>query len=406
MLLAHRIALAPNNKQAAYFARASGVARFAYNWALAEWRCEYKAGGKPSEMMLRKRLNALKREQFPWMLEVSKCAAQEAIINLGVSFSNFFRDCKKPKAQRRFHYPKPKKKGVHDSFCAANEVGTFRCDGKRVKLPVVGWVRMREALRFEGIAKYVTVAREGDRWFASILVETPEPKKLNQPCLAVGVDLGVKDFAVLSRPLNSETKFKGAKPHKAQIARLRRYNKALARKKKGSANRRKARVRLARLHATIGNVRKDYLHKLSMNIVRTFKVIGIEDLNVRGMSRNRCLARSIMDEGFRAFRSMLEYKAKLYGARVVVADRFFASSKTCSRCDCVKQTLSLATRTFVCDDCGASVDRDENASVNLEVFAASSAVSACGEARSGTVRKNRVKRASKKQEGSSLAEVA
>ena len=144
MLLAHRIALAPNHKQAAYFARASGVARFAYNWALAEWRCEYKEGGKPSEMMLRKRLNALKREQFPWMLEVSKCAAQEAIINLGVSFSNFFRDCKKPKAQRRFHYPKPKKKGVHDSFCAANEVGTFRCDGKRVKLPVVGWVRMRE----------------------------------------------------------------------------------------------------------------------------------------------------------------------------------------------------------------------------------------------------------------------
>ena len=186
MLLAHRIALAPNHKQAAYFARASGVARFAYNWALAEWRCEYKEGGKPSEMMLRKRLNALKRKQFPWMLEVSKCAAQEAIINLGVSFSNFFRDCKKPKAQRRFHYPKPKKKGVHDSFCAANEVGTFRCDGKRVKLPVVGWVRMREALRFEGIAKYVTVAREGDRWLASILVETPEPKKLNQPCLAVG----------------------------------------------------------------------------------------------------------------------------------------------------------------------------------------------------------------------------
>jgi putative transposase len=168
---------------------------------------------------------------------------------------------------------------------------------------------MREALRFEGIAKYVTVAREGDRWFASILVETPEPKKLNQPCLVVGVDLGVKDFAVLSRPLNSETKFKGAKPHKAQIARLRRYNKALARKKKGSANRRKARVRLARLHATIDNVRKDYLHKLSMNIVRTFKVIGIEDLNVRGMSRDRCLARSIMDEGFRALRSMFESHA-------------------------------------------------------------------------------------------------
>ncbi len=163
-------------------------------------------------------------------------------------------------------------------------------------------------------------------------------------------------------------------------------------------------------------MRKDYLHKLSTNIVRTFKVIGIEDLNVRGMSRNRCLARSIMDEGFRAFRTMLEYKAKLYGARVVVADRFYPSSKTCSRCGSVKQTLSLATRTFVCDDCGASVDRDTNASVNLEVFAlevfalevlaASSAVSACGEARSGAVRKSRVKRASVKQEDSSLVEAA
>ena len=271
---------------------------------------------------------------------------------------------------------------------------------------MIGWVRMREALRFAGIAKYVTVSREGDRWFASILVETSEPKKLNQASLAVGVDLGVKEFAVLSRPLNGERKFKGAKAHKVQLARLRRTNKALARKKKGSANRRKARLRLARLHATIGNVRGDYLHKLSTNIVRTFQIIGIEDLNVRGLSRNRCLARSIMDEGFRTFRSMVEYKARLYGARVVVADRFFASSKTCSCCGSVKQTLSLATRTFVCGDCGAAVDRDENASVNLEVLAASSAVSACGEARSGAVRKNRVKRASKKQEDSGLAEVA
>jgi putative transposase len=146
MLLAHKIALVPNNKQTTYFAKASGVARFAYNWALGEWKREFGAGGKPSDAALRKRLNAAKREQFPWMFEVTKCAPQEAIINLGVGFSNFFRDCKKPKAQRRFHYPKPKKKGFYDSFCAANEAATFRCDGKRVKLPVVGWVRMREAL--------------------------------------------------------------------------------------------------------------------------------------------------------------------------------------------------------------------------------------------------------------------
>jgi putative transposase len=400
MFLAHKIALNPSNKQVTYFAKASGVARFAYNWGLAEWKREFEAGGLPSEAALRRRLNAVKREQFPWMFEVTKCAAQEAVTNLGVGFSNFFRDCKKPKAQRRFHYPKPKKKGIHDSFCAANQVGRFRCDGKRIKLPLVGWVRMREVLRFQGTAKYVTVSREGNKWFASIMVETPEPKKLTQPCVAVGVDLGIKDFVVLSRPLNGETKFK-AKAQNARRARLRRYNKALARRKKGSTNRGKMRLRLENLHATIANVRSDYLHKLSTKLVRTFQVIGIEDLKVRGMSRNRCLARSLMGEDFGVFRTMLEYKAKLYGARVVVADRL---SKTCPCCGSVKQTLSLSTRTFVCDDCGISVDRDPNAALNLEVLAASSAVSACGEARSGAVRKSRVKRASVKQEGILLSE--
>ncbi len=403
MLLAHKIALKPNNKQATYFARASGTARFAYNWALTEWKREFEAGGKPSEVSLRKSLNAVKREQFPWMFEVTKCAAQESIINLGVAFSNFFRDCKKPKAQGRARYPRPKKKGVHDSFCAANEAGTFRCEGKRIKLPVIGWVRLREALRFEGTAKSVTISREADRWFASILIETPEPIQKQHPAVAVGVDLGVKDFATLSRPLNGQTVFNGTKAHKARLARLRRLNKSLARKKKGSANRYKAQMRLARLHARIGNVRRDYLHKITTGLAKTFQTIGIEDLNVSGMSRNRCLARSILDEGFRAFRIMLEYKAKLYGSRVVVADRFYPSSKTCSCCGSVKQTLSLSTRTFVCDDCGAVVGRDENAARNLEYMAVSSTVTACGEERSGAVRKSRVKRASKKQEVSSVS---
>ncbi len=262
---------------------------------------------------------------------------------------------------------------------------------------------MREALRFEGTAKSVTISREADRWFASILIETPEPIQKQHPAVAVGVDLGVKDFATLSRPLNGQTVFNGTKAHKARLARLRRLNKSLARKKKGSANRYKAQMRLARLHARIGNVRRDYLHKITTGLAKTFQTIGIEDLNVSGMSRNRCLARSILDEGFRAFRIMLEYKAKLYGSRVVVADRFYPSSKTCSCCGSVKQTLSLSTRTFVCDDCGAVVGRDENAARNLEYMAVSSTVTACGEERSGAVRKSRVKRASKKQEVSSVS---
>src|SRR5262252_3430752 len=138
MLLAHKIALDPNAAQRLYFARAAGTARFAYNWALAAWQKQYKAGGKPSEVSLRRQLNALKREQYPWMFDVTKCDVQEAIIDLGGAFRSFF--------EKRGKYPRFKTKGVYDSFCAANETGTLRTNGKRIKLPVIGWVRMREVV--------------------------------------------------------------------------------------------------------------------------------------------------------------------------------------------------------------------------------------------------------------------
>nr|WP_196799486.1 helix-turn-helix domain-containing protein [Verrucomicrobium sp. 3C] len=168
MLIAHRIALDPTDKQRTYFARASGVARFAWNWALAEWRRQHAARKEdsslppPSDVALRRQLNSLKRERFPWMFDVTKCAVQEAIIDLGTGFRAFF--------DRRGRYPRFKKKGVRDSFCAANEAGTFRVDGLRIRLPVIGWVRMREAVRFTGKLKRVTFSREADRWFASIMV--------------------------------------------------------------------------------------------------------------------------------------------------------------------------------------------------------------------------------------------
>jgi len=143
MLIAHKIALDPNKAQANYFARAAGTARFAFNWALAEWQKQYEAGGKPSDMSLRKQLNALKRSCFPWMYDVAKCVVQEAIIDLGAAFQAFF--------EKRGKYPRFKSKQDKPSFCAANEAGTFRTDGgKRIKLPVIGWVKMREAVRFSG----------------------------------------------------------------------------------------------------------------------------------------------------------------------------------------------------------------------------------------------------------------
>lgn len=163
MILAHKIALDPNVEQAVYFARACGTARFAWNWALSEWQRQYKEGGKPSEAALRKQLNTAKREQFPWMLEVTKVAPQQAIKNLGAAFKRFF--------EGKAKYPRFKKKGIHDSFRAENGPGTFAFDEKRIKLPVVGWVKMREILRLEGKILSATVSRVADRWFVSVTVE-------------------------------------------------------------------------------------------------------------------------------------------------------------------------------------------------------------------------------------------
>ena len=394
MIVAHKIALDPNNVQATYFAKAAGVARFAYNWALAEWQRQYEAWKldnsllKPSQAALRRQLNAIKREQFPWMLEVTKCAPQMAIIQLGEAFKNFFAG--------RAKYPKFRKKGVHDRITLTND--QFSIDGCRIRIPNLGWVRMREPLRFAGKIMSATVSRVADRWFVSIAVDTEDPPKRkaeNQGI--VGVDLGVSALATLS----TGEVITGPKPHKALLDRLRRLSQSLSRKQKGSRNRQKAKAKLARLHARIANIRTDALHKLTTEITRRFHAIGIEDLNVRGMMANRHLARSIADMSFHEFRRQLEYKAERRGGLVVVANRWFPSSKTCSACGSAQEAMPLSVRQWVCPDCGTRHDRDLNAARNLATYAASSAVSACGEEGSGRARKSAVKPASEKQEASS-----
>ena len=391
MIIAHKIALDPSNVQATYFAKAAGVARFAYNWALAEWKRQYDAWKadnslpKPSQAALGRQLNAIKLEQFPWMLEVTKNAPQMAIIQLGQAFKNFFAG--------RAKYPKFRKKGAHDRFTLTNDL--FSVEGSRIRIPKLGWVRMRESLRFAGKIMSATISRVADRWFVSIVVDTEDPPKRkaeNQGI--VGVDLGVSALATLS---TGET-ITGPKPHKALLDRLRRLSRSLSRKQKGSRNRQKAKAKLARLHARIANIRADALHKLTSDLTSRFHTIGIENLNVRGMMRNRHLARSIADMGFSEFRRQLEYKAAMRGGQVVVADRWFPSSKTCSACGSVQEAMPLSVRQWICPDCGACHDRDVNAAINLKNMAASSAVSACGEEGSGRARKSAVKPASTKQE--------
>lgn len=209
-----------------------------------------------------------------------------------------------------------------------------------------------------------------------------------------GVDLGVSALATLS---TGET-ITGPKPHKALLGRLQRLSRSLSRKQKGSANRAKAKAKLARLHARIANIRMDALHKLTSDLTRRFHTIGIEDLNVRGMVKNRHLARSIADMGFFEFRRQLTYKAAMRGGQVVVADRWFASSKTCSACGHKLENLPLSARAWTCPSCGKTHDRDTNAAINLKHMAVSSTVSACGEEGAGLGRKTPAKPASVKQE--------
>jgi putative transposase len=392
MILAHKIALDPNNAQATYLARACGVARFAYNWALAEWQRQYEAWKadnalpKPSQAALRRQLNAIKRERFPWMLEVTKNAPQMAIIQLGEAFRNFFAG--------RARHPKFRKKGVHDRFTLTND--QFSVEGSRIRIPSLGWVRMRETLRFTGKIMSATVSRVADRWFVSIAVETQDTSHLRQAENqgAVGVDLGVKTLATLS----TGEVVHGPKALYMLLSRLRRTSRSLSRKVKGSANRKKARQRLAKLHARIANVRQDGLHQLTSDLTRRFSTLVLEDLNVRSMVRNRHLARAVSDMGFAELRRQVEYKAAMRGGEVIFADRFYPSSKTCSACGHVLDVLPLSVREWTCPDCGSHHDRDLNAAVNLKNLAASSAVSACGEEGSGSCRKTRVKPASTKQE--------
>ena len=373
MLLTHKIQLVPNNKQAGYFAQAAGVSRFAYNWALAEWQRQYEAGERPSEISLRKQLNSIKREQFPWMYEVTKSAPQQAIKNLGNAFERFFK--------KQGQYPRFKKKGVHDSFRADNgPAGTggdaVHVEGNRIKLARIGWVRMTESVRFRGQIKSVIISKKAGRWFAAINVDTPAlpHARKNQASAdveqAVGVDLGITKLAVLSTGAEIE----GPKALRKALNRIRFLNKELSRRKKGSGNWLKTKAKLAQAHYRVACLRQDSLHKLTTELVLNHTIIGIEDLNVAGMMKNRHLSRAIADQGFGEFRRQMAYKSEWYGSELVIFPRFRPSSKVCCQCG-QHHEMPLSRRTMDCP-CGNKMDRDLNAAINIKNYAVSTTV--CG----------------------------
>ena len=373
MIKGHTIELTPNNKQATYFAKACGVARLAYNWALAEWQNQYQADkvyrdncqkngiaidrtklNNPSQFKLRKQLNFIKKTKFPFMFDVTKCSPQEAIIQLGKAFDNFFKG--------RAKYPQFRKKGINDKFSLTND--QFKIIGKNIKIPNLGWVKLTENLRFNGKIMNATIFKKGMKWFVSIGVEINEtPKPLPRTDKAIGIDLGITDLAVLS----NGTKVQAPKPLKSKLKQLRRLSKHLSRKQKGSKNREKAKTKLSRLHYKISCIRKDFIHKLTTKLVKMYDVICIENLNVKGMVKNRKLSRAISDLSFYEFKRQLIYKANQSRKTIKEVDRFYPSSKTCSHCGFVmaKIDLTLAIRNWQCPSCDTQHDRDINASLNI-----------------------------------------
>lgn len=288
------------------------------------------------------------------MLEVPKSVPQQAIKNVGKAFQNFFRGGRYP----QFH-----KKGRNDSARLDNGPGTFKVEGKRIKLTKVGWIRMREQLRFQGKLLSATVSRQAGRWYVSIAVEMQwqSSARESQADRAVGLDLGIKDEVVLS----TGEKLAGPKPLRRLLKVLRRRSRQHSRKQKGSKNRLKSALRLARLHKRISDIRRDWAHKLTTSLVRRFSTIVVEDLNVRGMQQNGRLARSLVDSLFGEIRRQLEYKCRLYGSRLVVVDRRYPSSKTCGVCGSLNADLKLSDRVWTCSACGTVHDRDVNAARNL-----------------------------------------
>ncbi len=354
LVRSHKIRLDPTAKQAQHFRCACGCARQAYNWALVRTKEMLDAGEKPTDAALKKEFNAIKAAQFPWQLEVTKCAAEGALANFAKAKQRFFKGLGK--------FPAFHKKGRKESFTVNND--KFKLDGRVVVLPKVGRVRMTEELRFRGKILSAVVSCTANRWFISIAVEFEQEEAPTRENQAVGVDLGVKHLAVLS----TGDKYEGPKSLKRSLAKLRRLSKSVSRKTKGSANRRKAVAKLSKLHWRITCVRNDYTHKLTTSLVTRFTHVGIEDLNVRGMTANRKLARHIQDQGFGEFRRQLEYKAAPTGTKITVAGRFYPSSKTCSKCGTVKEVLALSERVFRCE-CGLEIDRDLNAALNLKSLA-------------------------------------
>lgn len=378
-----KVELDPNNRQVTLFKMNCGANRWAFNWALTKKKEAFEKKEKiPNYIELHRELNKLKgTDVLPWGYEVSKVAFQSGLINCDRAFQNFFARCKK-KVKGKKGFPKFKsKKSAKQSFKLDGSI--YISDKNHIKLPRIGKVKLKELgyIPPDAEIKSVTVSSKAGKWFASCLIEDTvkaAPAPINE---VVGVDLGIKVLATCS----DGTIFENPKALRKNLKKLKRRQRQLSKKKKGSKNREKAKKKLAKLHYKISNIRKDALHKATSSIVQKNNVIVLEDLSVSGMMKNHKLAQSIGDASFYEFRRQVEYKAKWNNRTVIIADRFYPSSKLDHKSGKVNNSLTLADRTIIHDD-GTTTDRDINASINLKNYylnnlhtASSAGIQVCGD---------------------------
>jgi len=374
MKRAFKTELDPNNVQETAFRQHCGAGRWAYNWGIEQIKLDADAGLKwPSAIDLHKRLNALKgTDALPWAYEVSKCAFQESLRNLDTAIKNMRASRKGERKGAKMGFParKTKKKGLG----SCRFTGTIKIFDDVVQLPRIGVVRLQEHGYIpEGKYAQATISEQAGHWFVSVTAET-EVELPNLTGEVIGIDVGIKTLATCS---DGET-FANPKALAAKTKQLRRWQRRLSRRVKGGKNRAKARIQVARLHKKVADTRRDAHNKAARVIVDKHpSIIVTENLNVKGMFKNRKLAKALSDAAFGQFGRILTYMAEDAGIEVVKAGRFFASSKLCSCCGWKKETLTLADRTFVCDDCGLVIDRDLNAAINLKNTVSSTGINAC-----------------------------
>ena len=353
-----------NNKTNTLFYKYAGTARYAYNWGLEETfrvidNNKNNPENKekfPSSIDLHKKFINEEKTKNTWIKEISKWVPQESLRNLDTSWKRFFN--KKLKSG----VPNFKKKGNNESFYLE---GKIEIKGNKIKLPRLGWIRCHEQLPEIHKSKSgsnITISLRAGRWYISYKVDEL-PKKIDNIELLpkIGGDLGIKKSITLS----DGKVFDNPKPSKSNKRKITKLQRRLDRKKKGSKNREKIKIKLQRKHQTIANIRKDHSHKLTFYIAKNHSQVNIENLNTKGMMKSHCLASAIADANFGEILRQLKYKCEWYGSELIIIDRFFPSSKLCSKCLGYKKDFKLSDRIYECGECGLIIDRDLNAAINI-----------------------------------------